>query len=73
MEGLQHGTTSFAQLPLPARCALEYLGCQSQGQRSLTALDKYIDHYFRVSALECDEPTRASCHRIAIQRFGVNG
>ena len=73
MEGQQNGTTSYSQLPLPARCALEYLACQNQDQRSINALDKYIDHYYRVSAMECDGPTRASCHRIAVQRYGVNG
>lgn len=63
----------FQYLPLPAKCAIEYLDAQGYGNRTIEKLDLYLNHYFQVSALECDEFTRYSCHYIAIRRFSLSG
>lgn len=63
----------FQYLPLPAKCAIEYLDAQGYGNRTIEKLNLYLDHYLKVTALECDEYTRYSCHYIAIKRFSLSG
>jgi hypothetical protein len=67
----QRGPEPYQYLPLPAKCAIEYL--DAQADRSIAKLDAYLEHYFRVNGLECDEHTRYSCHHIAIRRFALEG
>jgi hypothetical protein len=62
--------TEFRYLPLPAKCAIEYL--DAQADRTLAKLDAYLEHYFRSSALECDEGTRRSARIIAVKRFRLD-
>lgn len=69
MRGPEH----FQYLPLPAKCAIEYLDAQGYGNRSIARLNGYLEHYFRVYGLACDEHIRASCHHIAVRRFGLTG
>jgi hypothetical protein len=38
----------------------------------LAKLDAYLEHYFRSSALECDEGTRRSARIIAVKRFRLD-
>lgn len=59
--------TEFRYLPLPAKCAIEYL--DAQADRTLAKLDAYLEHYFKSSALVCDEGTRRSARIIAVKRF----
>ena len=61
----------YQYLPLPAKCAIEYL--DAQAERSIQKLDKYLEHYFKASGLEVDEFVRYSCHHIAIKRFHLEG
>ncbi|MBI2770495.1 MAG: hypothetical protein HYX47_12790 [Burkholderiales bacterium] len=67
------GPEPFQHLPLPAKCAIEYLDAQGYGNRSIARLNGYLEHYFRVYGLACDEHIRASCHHIAVCRFGLTG
>jgi len=60
-------------LPLPAKCAIDFLDAQGYGDRNIAKLESYLDHYFKVYAQSCDEHTRYSCHHIAIQRFSLEG
>jgi len=57
-------------LPNPAKCALEYLGCQSV--KTIDLLHSYLDHYFTVQGEVCDDQTRNTCIRIAKQRYNLN-
>jgi len=63
----------YRYLPNPAKCALEYLDAQCTADRTIENLDKYIDHYFKVTGQVCDDHTRYSCHYIAIKRFQLEG
>lgn len=63
----------YQYLPLPAKCAIEYLDCQSTEDRTIANLDKYLDHYFKTYGQVCDEFTRYSCHYRAIKRFSLEG
>lgn len=74
-KAIRHGVTPpmekllpFAILPLPARCALEYLSCQSESNRDADRLNRFIDHYFSATALTCTDIVRESCHQIAKDR-----
>lgn len=51
--------------PLFARCALEYLSCQSSADRSAQKLDNYIDHYAGAMSMECEKELREQCHAYA--------
>lgn len=57
-------------LPNPAKCALEYLGCQPV--KTIDLLNRYLDHYFKVQGEVCDDRTRNTCVRIATQRYHLN-
>ncbi|MFC3111275.1 hypothetical protein ACFQAT_26255 [Undibacterium arcticum] len=65
--------TPYIYLPLPAKCAIDYLDAQGYGNRNIERLDRYLDHYFKVYGQVCDQDTRFSCHRIAIRRFSLEG
>lgn len=60
-------------LPVPARCALEYLDAQGEGNRTIAKLDSFLDHYFKVYGLTVESVVRYSCHRIALTRYGLSG
>lgn len=60
-------------LPLPAKCALEYLDVQGEGSRTIEMLDRYLDHYFKFYGLTVEPPVRYACHRIAINRYALSG
>lgn len=70
---LNRAPETYHYLPNPAKCAIEYLGNQDYGKRTIEKLDKYIDHYFTVQGQECDLHTRYSCHYIAIKRYQLEG
>lgn len=61
---------SSQHLPNPAKCALEYLGCQSV--KTIELLNRYLDHYFKVQGQTCDDQMRTTCIRIASQRYNLN-
>jgi hypothetical protein len=61
----------YRYLPLPAKCAIEYLDCQSE--RSIAKLDAYLAHYYQVYGQELTTDIRASCHHIAMRRFAISG
>lgn len=63
------GPTPYQYLPLPARCAIEYLDAQGYGNRTLEKLEKYLEHYFKTYGQQCDPQTRYSAYHIAIKRF----
>lgn len=67
------GPEPYEHLPLPAKCAIEFLDCQGYGNRSIAKLDAYLDHYYKTYGQVCDEHTRYSCHHIAIKRFMLVG
>jgi hypothetical protein len=62
-------TLTFGQLPLAARCALEYFGCQDAGNRTADNLNKYLDHYGATNGQVIDDELRTACHRIATARY----
>jgi hypothetical protein len=59
----------YQYLPLPAKCAIEYLDCQSE--RSIAQLDLYLDHYFKFYGLKVEDHVRTACHQIAVRRFSL--
>lgn len=63
--------TPYQNLPLAAKCAIEYL--DAQADRTIIKLDAYLDHYFKSCGLVCDDHTRYSCHYIALKRFFLEG
>lgn len=67
------GPTPYRYLPVPAKCAIDYLDAQGFGHRSIAKLDAYLAHYFTVYGQACDEQTRFSCHHIAMRRFSLQG
>jgi hypothetical protein len=67
------GPDSYQHLPLPAKCAIDYLDAQGFGNRSIARLNAYLDHYFGVYGQECEQQVRASCHRIEVRRFSLTG
>lgn len=55
-------STSPANMPLPARCALEIFG--SSGDRTKARLQDLLDHFFRVYAMS-DDPDRMEIYESA--------
>lgn len=60
---------STASLPLPARCALEYLNGQATKDRTTENLNKYLDHYYRHFGMACSMEIRNTCQQIAAKRY----
>ncbi|NMG29537.1 hypothetical protein [Aromatoleum evansii] len=59
-------------LPIPARCALEYLEAQGLGNRTIAKLDSYLDHYSKAYGQTVEPMVRFSCHRIALRRYELS-
>lgn len=60
---------SINALPHPAKCALEYFGCQSSSDQNLGLLNRLLDHYFKAYGRTCDPETRETCISIARSRY----
>lgn len=56
-------------LPLYAKCALEYLDCQSTDGRSIAKLNGFIDHYAQSMGQLVDEQIRFSAHAAACLKY----
>lgn len=65
------GPETYQYLPLPAKCAIEYLDAQATSDRTLENLEKYLQHYFNAYGQQCSGNTRYSCYYIAIKRFAL--
>jgi hypothetical protein len=61
-------------LPLPVRCAIEWLGNVPQGERSKQRLASLLDHYLTVYGLAADESRTfylESAAAIVQRRYGI--
>lgn len=63
----------YLQLPLPARCAVEYLGCQPLAAQTISKLNAYLDHYSNAYGMALPDAERAKAQKLAIKRYAIHG
>lgn len=63
----------YQQLPLPARCAVEYLGCQPREAHTIAKLNAYLDHYSNAYGMVLPDAERAKAQKLAIQQYTIQG